>query len=114
MKAPEKIYLQICGSCENDKVAPAECEQCQLDNPIDPESVTWCRDRIFPNDVVYVRADVLARVYQLLKDQKEFFRTKAPGLRDDCKRRENGFIKWYEQNFMAGKKEVSNQTSLFQ
>ena len=54
------------------------------------------------------------RVYQLLKDQKEFFRTKAPGLRDDCKRRENGFIKWYEQNFMAGKKEVSNQTSLFQ
>ena len=73
IKAPERIYLQVCGDCTiNNRET---CEQCQLDNPIDPESVTWCKDRIFPNDVEYVRADVLARVYQLLKDQKEFFRT---------------------------------------
>ena len=56
IKAPERIYLQVCGDCTiNNRET---CEQCQLDNPIDPESVTWCKDRIFPNDVEYVRADV--------------------------------------------------------
>lgn len=116
MKAPDKIYLQICGSCENNKYNPSECRQCEIDNPIVSSAITYSFDRIFENDVVYVRADILGRLYNLIKDQKEFFRTKAPGLRDDCKRRENGFLKWYEENFIKKQdhKEQNIQTSLFQ
>ena len=102
MKAPKIIYLQTCGSCENYKCAPAECQSCEIDNPIDPDAVTWSRERVFETDAVYVSLDVLTHIYKLIKDQKEFFKTKNSALKVDCKRREDGFIKWYEQNFKKG------------
>jgi len=42
---------------------------------------------------------VYERIYRLLKDQKEYFKTKNKALCEDCKKRENGFIKWFETNY---------------
>jgi hypothetical protein len=57
IKAPERIYLQVCGDCTiNDRET---CEQCCKDNPISGgREVTWCVDKVFDNDVTYIRADI--------------------------------------------------------
>ncbi len=41
---PERIFLQI-----------GECEKWEEDLPIDWKEVTWCADKIFDNDIEYVR-----------------------------------------------------------
>lgn len=49
-KAPEKIYLQVCGDCPQ-----TDCENCKFEDFED--NITWCKDRIFPKDIEYARTD---------------------------------------------------------
>ena len=50
MEAPEKIYLQACGDCQDN-----ECDNCKFE---DLEYLgTWCKDRIFEKDIEYSRTD---------------------------------------------------------
>jgi len=70
MKAPNKIYLQICGDCPG----VDSCGDCKFEDLED--NVTWCLDRIFEKDVEYVCKDALLkwldkeldRLYELLPD----------------------------------------------
>lgn len=50
MEAPEKIYLQICGDCNDN-----DCENCKFEDLED--NVTWCKDKIFRKDIEYTRTD---------------------------------------------------------
>ena len=61
MKAPEKIYLQVCGDCKDD-----DCKNCKFEDLED--NITWCRDEIFKNDVEYTRTDVF------IEKAQDFFR----------------------------------------
>lgn len=49
-KAPEKIYLQVCGDCPQD-----DCDNCKFEDLED--NITWCKDRVFPKDIEYIRTD---------------------------------------------------------
>lgn len=74
-------------------------------------------ERIRSNGVDYVRADiaenVYRRIYQLIVDQKQFFKTKDPSLKQSCKKREDGYLKWYENGCRSTKKEDNQQTLNF-
>ena len=48
--APEKIYLQVCGDCNDN-----DCENCKFEDLED--NVTWCIDKIFEKDTEYIRTD---------------------------------------------------------
>ena len=50
MKAPEKIYLQVCGDCKDD-----DCKNCKFEDLND--NVTWCKDKIYEKDIEYTRTD---------------------------------------------------------
>ena len=50
MKAPEKIYLQVCGDCKDN-----DCKNCKFEDLKD--NVTWCKDEIFDKDIEYTRTD---------------------------------------------------------
>ena len=50
MKAPEKIYLQVCGDCNAN-----DCKNCKFEDLED--NVTWCKDKIFDKDIEYTRTD---------------------------------------------------------
>ena len=50
MKAPEKIYLQVCGDCKDN-----DCKNCKFEDLKD--NVTWCEDEIFDKDIEYTRTD---------------------------------------------------------
>ena len=50
MKAPENIYLQVCGDCPQ-----TDCENCKFEDLED--NVTWCKDKIFEKDIEYTRTD---------------------------------------------------------
>ena len=50
MKAPEKIYLQVCGDCNAN-----DCENCKFEDLED--NITWCKDKIFEKDIEYTRTD---------------------------------------------------------
>lgn len=50
MNAPKKIYLQVCGDCEEN-----ECQSCKFEDLED--NVTWSKDPIFKKDVEYTRTD---------------------------------------------------------
>jgi len=54
MKAPDKIYLQVCGDCNDN-----ECEHCKFEELED--NITWCKDRIFEKDVEYTRTDAFIK-----------------------------------------------------
>lgn len=45
MTPPKKIYLQVCGTCQD-----KECDKCDFDML---QEVTWCKDRINDRDVAY-------------------------------------------------------------
>ena len=47
---PEKIYLQVCGSCEQ-----KYCDACGFEDLED--GITLSKDKVFPNDVEYIRTD---------------------------------------------------------
>ena len=51
MKVPEKIYLQVCGDCQDD-----ECGNCEFEDLED--NVTWCKDKIFDKDVEYTHTEL--------------------------------------------------------
>ena len=62
-KAPEKIYLQVCGDCNAN-----DCENCKFEDLED--NVTWCKDKIFDNDIEYTRTDAFIRkIEDYLKSQ---------------------------------------------
>lgn len=50
MKAPEKIYLQVCGDCKDN-----DCKNCKFENLKD--NITWCEDKIFDKDIEYTCTD---------------------------------------------------------
>ena len=50
MKAPEKIYLQVCGDCPQ-----TDCDNCKFEDLED--NITWCKDKIFEKDIEYIRKD---------------------------------------------------------
>ena len=62
MKAPEKIYLQVCGDCNDN-----DCDNCKFEDLED--NVTWCKDRIFPKDIEYTRTEAF------IEKACEWFRT---------------------------------------
>lgn len=72
-------------------------------------------EKITSNGVQYIRADVFnevcGRIYNLLKDQKEYFKTRDRSLMESCRKRENGFIKWYE-NGCGSARQANNQQSM--
>ena len=53
-EAPEKIYLQVCGDCNNN-----DCENCKFEDLED--NVTWCKDKIFDKDIEYIRTDAFIK-----------------------------------------------------
>ena len=52
--APEKIYLQVCGDCPQ-----TDCDNCKFEDLED--NITWCKDKIFKNDIEYVRKDAFIK-----------------------------------------------------
>ena len=68
MKAPDEIYLQVCGTCPLEGV---ECERCNFDGL---EEVTWSTDKVFDKDVEYIRKNALlewlnGKVYEHNEDR---------------------------------------------
>lgn len=51
MTPPKKIYLQVCGSCQDN-----ECDNCNFDQL---QEVSWCKDRINDNDVAYFSEEAI-------------------------------------------------------
>lgn len=49
-EAPEKIYLQVCGDCEDN-----DCKNCKFEDL--EGNITWCKDKIFDKDIEYTRID---------------------------------------------------------
>lgn len=56
MKSPEKIYLQVCGDCNDN-----DCKNCKFEDL--EGNVTWCKDKIFEKDVEYIRTDHAEKVF---------------------------------------------------
>lgn len=51
METPDKIFLQVCGDCQE-----TDCDNCKFEDLED--NVTWERERVFKKDVEYIRTDV--------------------------------------------------------
>lgn len=51
MKVPDKIYLQTCGDCPKE-----DCENCKFEDLAD---VSWCTERIFKSDRIYISKESL-------------------------------------------------------
>ena len=63
--APEKIYLQVCGDCNDN-----DCKNCKFEDLED--NVTWCKDKIFEKDIEYIRTDVfIEKAAQFLYDYNQ-------------------------------------------
>ena len=54
MKAPDKIYLQVCGDCNAN-----DCDNCKFEDLED--NVTWWKDKIFDDDIEYIRKDAFIK-----------------------------------------------------
>lgn len=67
MSAPDKIYLQACGSCDLDKET---CENCEFAKLLEGGEVTWSEDKIFERDVEYIRKDYLL---ELIEEEEKFW-----------------------------------------
>ena len=64
-KTPKKIYLQVCGDCNDN-----DCKNCKFEDLED--NVTWCKDRIFDKDIEYTRTDVfIEKACEWLKENKD-------------------------------------------
>ena len=51
MKAPNIIYLQVCGDCRIHELAPKFCNtSCDFD---DLAEYTWCKDKVWNSDIAY-------------------------------------------------------------
>ena len=86
-EAPEKIYLQVCGDCNDNN-----CENCNFEDLED--NVTWCKDKIFDKDIEYTRTD--AFIEKAMKFLKEWdaYRVCIEGHKD-------WFIEQFK-NYMKG------------
>lgn len=73
-EAPEKIYLQVCGDCPQ-----TDCDNCKFETLED--NITWCKDRIFPKDIEYIRTD--AFIDKAVKYVANHFL--APGMDNEIK-----------------------------
>ena len=62
MEVPSKIFLQVCGDCNQD-----DCKNCKFDDLVD--NVTWCQDRIFPKDKEYLSKDKVMEILNNLQGQ---------------------------------------------
>ena len=63
--APEKIYLQVCGDCNDN-----DCKNCKFEDLED--NVTWCKDKIFEKDIEYIRTDAfIEKAAQFLYDYNQ-------------------------------------------
>lgn len=60
MNTPEVIYLQVCGECHDN-----DCEECNFD---DLAEITWCKDRIYDNDVAYYSEEHIRQVLKQVVD----------------------------------------------
>jgi len=58
MKPPKVIYLQACGTCQDN-----ECDKCDFNNL---SEVTWCKDRIHDSDVAYFSEEAIR---ELLREE---------------------------------------------
>ena len=72
MKAPDKIYLQVCGDCPQ-----TDCVTCKFE---DLEGVTWNTDRIFPKDVEYTRTDAFIEKALAYLNSKFYFHNAFYGV----------------------------------
>lgn len=64
-EAPMKIYLQVCGDCPQ-----TDCDNCKFEDLED--NITWCKDRIFPKDIEYIRTDAfMEKACVWLKENKD-------------------------------------------
>ena len=64
-EAPKKIYLQVCGDCNDN-----DCVNCKFEDVED--NVTWCKDKIFEEDIEYTRTDAfIEKACKFLKDRIE-------------------------------------------
>lgn len=54
--APDKIFLQVCGSCNLDDET---CENCEFAKLLEGGEVTWSEDRIYEKDEEYIRKNAL-------------------------------------------------------
>lgn len=61
MTPPKTIYLQVCGTCQDN-----ECDNCDFDQL---QEVTWCKDRIHDNDVAYFSEDAIREAEFAILDQ---------------------------------------------
>ena len=66
MKAPEKIYLQVCGDYNDN-----DCENCKFKDLED--NVTWCKDKIFDKDIEYTRTDAFIEKALAYLNEKFYF-----------------------------------------
>ena len=71
MRVPEKIYLQTCGDCPK-----VDCENCKFEDLVD--NVTWCRDRIFKSDKIYISKEAL--LDWLKRKQKELYKSEPTNM----------------------------------
>lgn len=62
MKAPDIIYLQVCGDCPGH-----DCKNCKFEDLED--NVTWCKDRIFQRDKEYISKETLMEWLLLAKEE---------------------------------------------
>lgn len=55
--APDKIFLQVCGSCNLDET----CENCEFAKSLEGGEVTWSEDKIYEKDEEYIRKAALLK-----------------------------------------------------
>ncbi len=77
--APDKIFLQVCGSCNIDDVT---CENCEFAKLLEGGEVTWSEDRIYEKDVEYIRKDFLMERLARAKELRERHSSNPNTLRE--------------------------------
>lgn len=71
MTPPKKIYLQVCGTCQD-----KECDKCDFDQL---QEVSWCKDRINDNDVAYFSEEHIRAIANELYNNGDAFIAKLNG-----------------------------------
>lgn len=89
----EKIYLQVCGDCPQ-----TDCDGCKFEDLED--NITWCKDRIFPKDIEYIRTDAFiekaAKWIEEINNHHHIMR-----YSDSCEPPLSELTEWF-RNYMKG------------
>ena len=72
MNTPKVIYLQICGTCQDN-----DCDKCNFDNL---SEVTWSEDKINDNDVAYFSEEHIREVADSLGMSGDAFIAQLNGI----------------------------------